>query len=237
MKIYFVRHGETKDNRLRLHQTKSAPLSEAGIRQADILAKRLAKIPIDIIYSSQLLRAKQTAKIINKATHRKIIYSKYLDEWRGPQEFIGKEKNNSEVKNINKIRNFHGQDPDWHYSNEENFLEYKNRINKFLLLISKSKKNNILVVTHVGPIKMLLMLMTGKKFLPQDFYKFSNLLKLDNTGITLCNKDKNNVWTIQAYNDYSHLQDALQYAALHSQNMNNSNEWGQKITYPKMGII
>jgi hypothetical protein len=34
-------------------------------------------------------------------------------------------------------------------------------------------------------------------------------------------------------NDYSHLQDALQYAALHSQTMNNSQEWGTKINYPK----
>ena len=34
-------------------------------------------------------------------------------------------------------------------------------------------------------------------------------------------------------NDYSHLQDALQYAALHSQTMNNSQEWGKPINYPK----
>jgi hypothetical protein len=38
-------------------------------------------------------------------------------------------------------------------------------------------------------------------------------------------------------NDFSHLHDALQYAALHSQNMNNSTEWSKKITYPKGGIV
>jgi len=34
-------------------------------------------------------------------------------------------------------------------------------------------------------------------------------------------------------NDFSHLHDALQYAALHSQNMNQSSDWATKIKYPK----
>ena len=38
-------------------------------------------------------------------------------------------------------------------------------------------------------------------------------------------------------NEFSHLHDALQYAALHSQNMANSTEWSTKITYPKGGIV
>lgn len=39
-------------------------------------------------------------------------------------------------------------------------------------------------------------------------------------------------------NEYSHLHDALQYAALHSLNMNNSTEWSKKIDYPKKsGVV
>ena len=38
-------------------------------------------------------------------------------------------------------------------------------------------------------------------------------------------------------NDFSHLADALQYAALHSQNMNMGTDWSQKIQYPKGGIV
>ncbi len=38
-------------------------------------------------------------------------------------------------------------------------------------------------------------------------------------------------------NDYSHLHDALQYAALYSQTMNNSSEWAQPIKYPEAGIV
>jgi hypothetical protein len=38
-------------------------------------------------------------------------------------------------------------------------------------------------------------------------------------------------------NDYSHLHDALQYAALYALSMNNSVEWSKKIEYPKLGIV
>jgi hypothetical protein len=38
-------------------------------------------------------------------------------------------------------------------------------------------------------------------------------------------------------NDFSHLHDALQYAALHSLNMNQGSDWSTKITYPKGGFI
>jgi hypothetical protein len=38
-------------------------------------------------------------------------------------------------------------------------------------------------------------------------------------------------------NEFSHLHDALQYAALHSQNMNNSTEWSKPINYGKSGIV
>ena len=39
-------------------------------------------------------------------------------------------------------------------------------------------------------------------------------------------------------NDFSHLQDALQYAALHSMNMNQGSDWSTKIKYPeKSGVI
>lgn len=39
-------------------------------------------------------------------------------------------------------------------------------------------------------------------------------------------------------NDYSHLQDALQYAALYSLTMNNSTEWSKPIKYPKTtGVV
>lgn len=38
-------------------------------------------------------------------------------------------------------------------------------------------------------------------------------------------------------NDFSHLHDALQYAALHSLNMDQGMDWGKKIEYPRSGFV
>ena len=79
------------------------------------------------------------------------------------------------------------------------------RIKKFFNILSKTKKENILVVAHGGPINMMIFLMMDDNFPPQVFYKFSDLFKLDNTGITLCEKDKKGIWLLKVYNDRAHL--------------------------------
>ena len=38
-------------------------------------------------------------------------------------------------------------------------------------------------------------------------------------------------------NDFSHPNEATQYAAMYSQTMNNSLEWSKKIVYPKSGVV
>lgn len=68
MILYLVRHGETDWNRQRRIQGHSdIPLNEQGILQARRLAERFRKHPADIIFSSDLLRARQTAEIIGEA--------------------------------------------------------------------------------------------------------------------------------------------------------------------------
>lgn len=66
-KVIFVRHGETLWNQSKRYQGHSdIPLNETGIEQAKKVAKRLAGEKIHGIYSSDLLRAVQTGKIIGE---------------------------------------------------------------------------------------------------------------------------------------------------------------------------
>lgn len=64
--LYFVRHGETEYNRQGIMQGSGidSSLNDTGIAQAHSLASRLSQRPVDIIYSSNLQRAKQTADIV-----------------------------------------------------------------------------------------------------------------------------------------------------------------------------
>lgn len=65
-RIVFVRHGSTlwnKEKRAQGHSNN--PLDEEGFEQARLVAARLQKQSWDGIYSSDLLRARQTAEIIS----------------------------------------------------------------------------------------------------------------------------------------------------------------------------
>ena len=61
-KIIIVRHGESKTNELGLLVGQGDfPLTDLGLAQAEQTADALAEEPIDAVYSSDLMRAMQTA--------------------------------------------------------------------------------------------------------------------------------------------------------------------------------
>ena len=65
MILYVVRHGQTDKNKFGLVQGQTeADLNEVGISEAEKLKELVASLDIDIVISSPLRRAKDTAKII-----------------------------------------------------------------------------------------------------------------------------------------------------------------------------
>lgn len=63
--LWLARHGETDWNREgRWQGHANVPLNERGREQARELADRLAEVPIDVIYASDLARAHETALIV-----------------------------------------------------------------------------------------------------------------------------------------------------------------------------
>lgn len=65
MRIMILRHGETDWNVCaRLQGQTDIPLNENGIRLAKITGERMSDIPVDICFTSPLVRARKTAELV-----------------------------------------------------------------------------------------------------------------------------------------------------------------------------
>ncbi len=72
MIVYFVRHSD----RLKSDQRDwESPITPKGMSQSESVASRLAKLKIDVVYSSTYKRALQTAEIVAK------VLGKQIEHW------------------------------------------------------------------------------------------------------------------------------------------------------------
>ena len=66
--IYLVRHGETLANRQGILQGwRNNPLDDTGRKQAAALVTRASRVPLDAIYTSDLIRTRETAAPLAEA--------------------------------------------------------------------------------------------------------------------------------------------------------------------------
>lgn len=83
-RLIFVRHGEALGNIERVfHGFTNSALTENGRRQAERLAQRLADEPIDVIYSSDLTRAFETAQAVAERKGMEVIIDERFREING----------------------------------------------------------------------------------------------------------------------------------------------------------
>ena len=88
MVIYLIRHGETDWNTKRLLQgATDIPLNQNGIEVAQLTAEGLREVAFDLIFTSPLKRARETAEIIRGERKIPIIPDERLREISfGPYE-------------------------------------------------------------------------------------------------------------------------------------------------------
>lgn len=151
--FYLIRHGESKFNSEKKHQgwMSGNPLTKVGLEQAENISNIFDNRPIDIIYSSPLLRTKQTAKIISKQTGVQISYSRLLLDFRR-----SKSQEGLFVHEYEKLPEFKlwleksKTNPDFSLSDGESKNEFSERVNNFA---DKCEQNHtekkIIIVSHL----------------------------------------------------------------------------------------
>ncbi len=153
--IYIIRHGETDLNRRRVLQGRSDhPLNETGLAQARAAAESLEEISFQQVYTSPLLRARQTAQIIAPGV-RPVVDRRLIEMDYGPYEGMDLHAPAPEV--IEFFRDFvHNPAP----PGMEPLEKVVERAGAFLEDLKGSCMGDILLSTHAITMKGLLEYLT-----------------------------------------------------------------------------
>ena len=177
MEIFITRHGQTDWNVLgKLQGQTDIELNDTGRQQAKETGELIKNENIDLIISSPLKRAMETAEIINRNFNVSIIEDMRLMERRfGKFEGLDK-KDREKLKEINpEINDVWDYNRNIDFYNMETMKEFCSRIYEFLDdMIKNYKDKNILIVTHGGasvPIKCYFMKYPLEKLVDRDAIK------------------------------------------------------------------
>ncbi len=197
-RLILIRHGETDYNLQNKYcGFSNQPLNKNGIWQSKRLAGRLANLKVEKVYSSDLKRTVETAKIIFKhhsieqlADFREMNFGIFegLKYDEIVEEYPGLYKN--WINNPTKVKIPDG----------EALEDLAERVRKRLaFLLSQNKDKEITLVTHGGPIRVIFC--DALKFGPDSFWN----IKQDIAAINIIDYPKNSSPTVVKMNDTSHL--------------------------------
>jgi broad specificity phosphatase PhoE len=154
--IYIVRHGESESNVFaRENPDKPAShygefgssLTKKGRDQSHQLSLRLIHIHFDAIFSSDLNRAIETAKILAKDRNLQVVTNQIIRE-----RFFGNHMSNRQKRQIEKALDALNEEKKFafkYFPNGENGYDVVRRFHTFLEEIIKAYKNKtVLVVSH-----------------------------------------------------------------------------------------
>lgn len=165
MNLLLVRHGEIPSNVNKIYAgTSPEGLTPSGLIQAEEVAGKLKSCNVHFLYSSPIQRARQTAEIIGKKIHRRIVIDDDFREMQlGPWEGLAEEDIAQKYKEEWEI--WQKRPDKLQLPGRETLEELLKRV---LTVISKiyidEAGHNVVIVTHVAIIRVL-MLWHAKKSL------------------------------------------------------------------------
>ncbi|MDH6363365.1 alpha-ribazole phosphatase [Enterococcus sp. PF1-24] len=154
MKIYLIRHGETEYNRQHLfYGVSDVALNQRGIEQSLLLKEKLQQLTVETpIYTSELLRTKQTADLIfpqNQHFPLAAFNEKDFGLWEG--------KNADEIEALYPVewKNWLAEPFTYTSSQAESFQAFQKRVLVGWQQVLKAEKTCVLVI-HMGVIRVII---------------------------------------------------------------------------------
>ena len=156
--IIFLRHGQAENNTKKILAGRSpgVDLTQVGIQQAEQSGKMLESLNISAIYSSPIDRALQTAEIVGKHCDLEPVPDDRLIELdmgkftKMPYDEIFAEHGNVFLK-------FYEGSNEVSDNGVETFANVQKRVFEMVdFVINKHKNENVVLVTHMDPIKAMI---------------------------------------------------------------------------------
>jgi len=152
MTLILIRHGETKEGKkgILLGQLPGN-LTGAGKQEMIAAAKKIREeVNPEVIFSSDLKRAKDSAKILSNELGLNVVYNKLLRE-RSGGDAEGKTEEKINWKEYERVSL-----PYRKHKGGESFIDVKNRAEEFLEFLRSQKYKTVIIVSHSAFLAMLI---------------------------------------------------------------------------------
>ena len=156
--IIFLRHGQAENNTKKILAGRSpgVNLTETGIKQVEQAGLMLKSLNISKIYSSPIDRALQTAEIVSKHCDQEVILDDRLIEL-DMGKFTKMPYDEIFSKHGNVFLKFYQGSEEVSENDVETFAQVQKRVFEMVdFVLSQHKNENIVLVTHMDPIKAMI---------------------------------------------------------------------------------
>lgn len=161
MILYFIRHGETNWNKeKRLQGQTDIPLNENGRNAAIEARERIKDIEIDIAFSSPLVRAQETARLVLGKRDIPMYLDERIQEISFGEEEgkVGRDKDNNPIGSFYNFFNYpekykapeNGEDVIMLYTRTKDFLED-------IISREELQDKSILIATHGAALQAMML--------------------------------------------------------------------------------
>jgi len=155
--IILIRHGETEWNsQQRMQGHSNSDLSSVGQAQIQALGQWMKNVPFDLIYSSDSLRAKQTAESITQFSGHELQFDQRLRE-KNLGVFEGLTSEEARERHPEVFRLFKTAGSKYVIDEGESTQQLKDRALEIVSEIRiKHPEERVLLVTHGGFIRVVM---------------------------------------------------------------------------------
>ena len=199
MNIYLIRHGRQCSKLCNV----DVELAPEGREQADLLGQRLKTYDIEAVYSSDLIRARETADIINKHLNKPgVIDERWQEANFGGMTGLTNDEMREKYGDFLEKRATMTEDIPYPDGGENCRMVFE-RSFEALKDLTKENYENVCVVTHGGVIRALLTGIVGA-----DYAKWLTYgRQLENCSIShILYDEKMKTFHIERLNDFAHFE-------------------------------